>query len=130
MKILFTRYNKNIYNKYNRKAKDEYILNIDKIAKSKIDSNISVMNQYQAFILNYEITKLLNKVLGSDNRKYNKIVYVNQNLSITSMLNIICMINKKYPGINFEYILYYNKDDEELANAIEQDIKIEKILVE
>lgn len=126
MELIFTRYNKYVYNKYNKKQSDEYILNIDKLMKSKLDENISVLNVYQTFILDYEIMRLLSKIIG---KTYNKIVYVNQNLSVTYILNMISLLEKKYPDETFKYTIYYDEDDVGIVDTVSKERDFDKKLV-
>lgn len=126
MELIFTRYNKYVYNKYNKKQSDEYILNIDKLMKSKLDENISVLNVYQTFILDYEIMRLLSKIIG---KTYNKIVYVNQNLSVTYILNMISLLEKKYPDETFKYTIYYDEDDLGIVDTVSKERDFNKKLV-
>ena len=126
MELIFTRYNKYVYNKYNKKQSDEYILNIDKLMKSKLDENISVLNVYQTFILDYEIMRLLSKIIG---KTYNKIVYVNQNLSVTYILNMISLLEKKYPDETFKYTIYYDEDDLGIVDTVSKERDFDKKLV-
>lgn len=126
MELIFTRYNKYVYNKYNKKQSDEYILNIDKLMKSKLDENISVLNVYQTFILDYEIIRLLSKIIG---KTYNKIVYVNQNLSVTYILNMISLLEKKYPDETFKYTIYYDEDDLGIVDTVSKERDFDKKLV-
>ena len=64
-----------IFNKDSRKLKSDYVLNIDKILKNKIGTCSVVLNQFQAWVLNYEISKLLkNMITVSDNLSSNLLV--------------------------------------------------------
>lgn len=119
--IIFTRYNKFVFNKYYKKQRFDYTLNIDKIMKNKIGENVLCMNKMQAFLLNYEILRLLNKVVNDD--KYTNIVYVNQNLSLTSILNFKIFLEKSYRNIDFNYTIVYDEDDEPLANSVLHNIE-------
>lgn len=127
MEILFSRYNKFVYNKYNKKTKDEYVLNIDKIVKNKMNGTLMVMNKYQAFILNYEIVKLLQKVMNSSTIKYKKIVYVNQDMGVGSILNLKNLVEEKYPDVKFDYKIIYDEDDEDMVDAVKEMMNIETI---
>ena len=94
------------------KCKSDYILNIERINKNKIGRDFNIMNKHQSFILNYELHKLLNKVITIDNSKYSDMYYNNNNLSISGVLNLIHWLNKTYKNhANFTY--YVHLDDAE-----------------
>lgn len=110
-KIYFIKEYKWYFNKNNRKNKSDYILNINKIIKEKFNDDFYIMNRMQAFLLNYEIQKLLDKAINISNNKYDKIIYINDNITISSILNTVKFLNDCYDNITFEYILY-DKNEE------------------
>lgn len=101
LEILFVRDQKQFINKFNKKAKSDYLLNINKILKEKFDHDIVVPNKIQAFLINYEIKKLIDKAVNVRNRKYARIIYVNQNLSLTSIINTLEFLNQAYNTVKF-----------------------------
>jgi len=110
-KVYFIKEYKWFFNKNYKKAKSDYILNVNKIIKEKFNNEFFSMNKFQAFLLNYEITKLLDKAINISNRKYDKIVYINNNITISSVLNTMIALKQSYPKIDFDFILI-DKDDE------------------
>lgn len=97
---------KHIINKNRPKLKTDYILNVDKILTDKIECTSTILNRNQSFLLNYEIVKYLNKICKNDTNKYDDIIYVNKNLTSSSVINLYKMLNKSYNNIEFNYILY------------------------
>lgn len=119
-----------VFNKNSKKHKWDYILNVNKIIKDKLGDTCSiVLNQYQSWVLNYEISKRLKKVISSG--KYSDIYYVNSNLSRSSILNIINLLEKKYNECSFSYIMHMKKEDtQDIYNSIvSSDIKIKKAII-
>jgi hypothetical protein len=81
-----------------------YVYFIDlanKIIKEKFDHEILVPNKIQAFLINYEIKKLIDKAINVRNRKYNRIIYVNAGLSVSNINNTIKFLNTAYATIEF-----------------------------
>lgn len=115
LEILFVKDQKQFINKFCKKAKSDYLLNINKILKEKFEQDIVVPNKIQAFLINYEIKKLIDKAVNVRNRKYNRIVYVNQNLSLTSIINTIEFLNQSYCTVKF-YARVLDPDDEYSTN--------------
>lgn len=101
LEILFVRDQKQFINKFNKKAKSDYLLNINKILKEKFEQDIVVPNKIQAFLINYEIKKLIDKAVNVRNRKYSRIIYVNHNLSLTSIINTLEFLNQSYSTVQF-----------------------------
>jgi len=111
LEILFVRDQKQFINKFCKKAKSDYLLNINKILKEKFEQDIVVPNKIQAFLINYEIKKLIDKAVNVRNRKYNRIIYVNHNLSQTSIVNTLEFLNQSYSSVKF-YARVLDPDDE------------------
>ena len=127
IKVFFVKEHRHFFNKNYKKKKSDYILNIDKIIKEKFDDvSFSVMNPKQAFLLNYEIKKLLDKSITITNQKYNQIVYINNNITTTSILNIMKFLKSRYDFKDFVFTLIDRDDDlYELAGKDEaSDLKI------
>jgi hypothetical protein len=103
IKVVFVREYKNFISNFNKKEKGDYVLNVTKLIKDKFSTKFIVPNKVQSFLLNYEIKKLLDKAIKVKNKKYTTIVYLNGNLSITSVLNTIEFMSNEYPLIEFSY---------------------------
>lgn len=86
---------------YGKKNKNEYILNINKLIKEKIGSDYLIPNKTQAFLLNYEIRKLVDKVINSKSKKYTRIIYFNNNISKSGIMNAFEFLEYSYPTIEF-----------------------------
>lgn len=128
--VHLTKAYKHVINKNNRKGKSDYVLNVDKITKEKFECELHVMNNVQAFLLNYEIRKLLDKVITIDNCKYKDVIYVNKNMSVSSIMNLIVSLNKTYKSVIFTYNLYCDLDDDGIVNSLNNykvDIKIKAV---
>lgn len=118
--IVFVREYRHFISAFNRKSKEDYVLNVSKIMKDKFKTKFIVPNKVQSFLLNYEIKKLLDKAINIKNKKYKRVIYLNSNLSTSSILNTISFIEDGYLGLVFSYQLIepdnLNEDEiEELA---------------
>jgi hypothetical protein len=111
LEILFVRDQKQFINKFCKKAKSDYLLNVNKILREKFEQDIVIPNKIQAFLINYEIKKLIDKAVNVRNRKYNRIIYVNSNLSLTSIINTLEFLNHSYSEVSF-YARVLDPDDE------------------
>jgi hypothetical protein len=111
LEILFVRDQKQFINKFSKKAKCDYLLNVNKILKEKFEQDIVVPNKIQAFLINYEIKKLIDKAVNVRNRKYSRIIYVNQSLSLTSIINTLEFLNQSYSTVQF-HAKVLDPDDE------------------
>lgn len=109
--IFFVREHKHFFNKNNKKQKSDYVLNIDKLVKNKFDKEFFFLNSKQAFLLNYEIFKLIKKAINISTRKYDKIIYINNNINITSILNIIKLLKTNYPDVNFNFTFLNDEEN-------------------
>ena len=103
MSIVFVKEYRNFIAVYEKKSKDDYILNVSKILKDKFKSKFLIPNKVQSFILNYEIKKLLDKVINLKNKKYRRIIYLNSNISTSIVMNTITFIEDEYTNLLFEY---------------------------
>lgn len=101
LEIIFVRDQKQFIHTFSKKQKCDYLLNVNKIVKEKFDHEILVPNKIQAFLINYEIKKLIDKAINVRNRKYNRIIYVNAGLSISNINNTIKFLNTAYGTISF-----------------------------
>jgi hypothetical protein len=111
LEILFVRDQKQFINKFSKKAKSDYLLNVNKILREKFEQDIVIPNKIQAFLINYEIKKLIDKAVNVRNRKYNRIIYVNNSLSLTSIINTLEFLNRAYSAVSF-YAKVLDPDDE------------------
>lgn len=111
LEILFVRDQKQFINRFSKKLKSDYLLNVNKILKEKFEQDIVVPNKIQAFLINYEIKKLIDKAVNVRNRKYSRIIYVNQSLSLTSIINTLEFLNQSYSTVQF-HARVLDPDDE------------------
>jgi hypothetical protein len=119
--IIFIREFRSFTSIHVKKSKEDYILNVNKIIKDKFNSKFIVPNKVQSFLINYEIKKLLDKAIYIKNKKYNNIIYLNSNLSITLIENAIQFIENEYYPIKFEFNLIEPKEfDNEGLDRIKQ----------
>ena len=110
--IVFVKDYKSFILAFDKKDKSDYILNVSKLIKDKFNTKFIVPNKVQSFLLNYEIKKLLDKAITLKNDKYSRVIYLNSNLSITSILNTIDFINVEYLGFTFNYQLIDSFDSD------------------
>jgi len=103
--IYFIKEYKHFFNKGNKKSRSDYILNINKIIKEKFNKDVYILNNIQAFLLNYEVKKLLDKAITISNEKYENVVYINSTLSLTGMINIYKFLLDAYKDIGFNFII-------------------------
>jgi len=101
LEIVFVKDQKQFAHIFCKKQKCDYLLNVNKIIREKFDHEILVPNKIQAFLINYEIKKLIDKAINVRNRKYNRIIYVNSSLSVSNINNTIKFLNTAYGTINF-----------------------------
>lgn len=101
LEIIFVKDQRQFIQTFNKKQKCDYLLNVNKIIKEKFDHEILVPNKIQAFLINYEIKKLIDKAVNVRNRKYNRIIYVNAGLSISNINNTIKFLSSSYSTISF-----------------------------
>jgi hypothetical protein len=108
--IIFISEYKNFVSIFEKKGKDDYVLNVSKIIKDKFKTKFIIPNKVQSFLLNYEIKKLLDKAINIKNKKYNRVIYLNSNISASTILNTIQFINEEYPNYLFDYTLIENRE--------------------
>jgi hypothetical protein len=111
IEVVFVKDYKSFILAFNKKDKSDYILNVSKLLKDKFSTKFLVPNKVQSFLLNYEIKKLLDKAISVKNEKYSRIIYLNSNLSATSVLNTIDFITNEYSEFSFKYRLIHLKND-------------------
>jgi hypothetical protein len=110
IEVVFVREYKNFIANFSKKEKGDYILNVSKLIKDKFNMKFIIPNKVQSFLLNYEIKKLLDKAIKVKNKKYTTIVYLNSNLSLTSILNTIEFMNSEYSAIEFTFSIIESKE--------------------
>lgn len=116
--IVFVREYKHFISSFQRKSKDDYVLNVNKIIKDKFKTKFIVPNRVQAFLLNYEIKKLLDKAINIKNKKYRRVIYLNSNISTPIILNTMTFIEEEYENLSFTYHLIESKSlDEEISTV-------------
>jgi hypothetical protein len=110
IEVVFVREYKNFIANFSKKEKGDYILNVSKLIKDKFNMKFIIPNKVQSFLLNYEIKKLLDKAIKVKNKKYTTIIYLNSNLSLTSILNTIEFMNSEYSAIEFTFSIIESKE--------------------
>lgn len=125
--IIFVKDYKSFILTFHKKDKSDYILNVSKLIKDKFSTKFIVPNKVQSFLLNYEIKKLLDKAITVKNEKYDRIIYLNSNISSTTILNTIDFISTEYPDFEFNYQLITPTSDTDPLE-ISNDL-IEKIVI-
>lgn len=125
--IVFVKDYKSFILAFNKKGKSDYILNVSKLIKDKFSTKFMIPNKVQSFLLNYEIKKLLDKAINVKNEKYARIIYLNSNLSESTVLNTIDFISSEYQDFEFSYkIISLSTDQDSLEIS---DTSIEKITI-
>ena len=116
--VVFLKEYKNFIGAFEKKGKEDYVLNVNKIIKDKFSTKFIVPNKVQSFLLNYEIKKLLDKAINIKNKKYKRVVYLNTNLSSSIVLNTIDFVEREYDVLNFNFYLVESatQPDEEISN--------------
>jgi hypothetical protein len=105
LQILFVRDQKQLIQTIQKKAKTDYLLNVSRIIREKFEQDILVPNKIQSFLINYEIKKLIDKAVNVRNRKYQRIIYVNPNITANLILNTVDFLNGSYEEVVFEPVL-------------------------
>ena len=125
--VVFVKDYKSFILTFNKKDKSDYILNVSKLIKDKFSTKFIIPNKVQSFLLNYEIKKLLDKAITVKNEKYDQIIYLNSNLSTTTILNTIDFISDEYPDFEFKFRLIAPTSDPEPLDISEEIV--EKIVI-
>lgn len=108
---------------FQKKSKEDYVLNVSKIIKEKFNTKFIVPNPVQSFLLNYEIKKLLDKAINIKNQKYSNIIYLNSNITYTSLLNTMQFIGMEYPDVEFTYkFIEYKEQDDTIRSIPELEV--------
>lgn len=111
--VVFVREYKYFIRVFEKKTREDYILNVSKIIKDKFKSKFIVPNKIQSFLLNYEIKKLLDKAINTKSKKYKRVIYLNSNLSESTILNTMDFINDEYTDFIFDYSIIENGSEED-----------------
>lgn len=127
IEIIFVREYKHFICAFDRKSKEDYILNVSKKIKDKFNTKFIVPNKVQSFLLNYEIRKLLDKAISLKTKKYKRVVYLNTNLSYTTILNTIDFISNEYPDFVISFKIIENEKTDDLLPEIEN---LKKVIIE
>jgi len=127
LQVVFIREFRSFTAVHDKKSKEDYILNVNKIIKDKFESKFMVPNKVQSFIINYEIKKLLDKAINIKNKKYKNIIYLNSNLSISLIKNAMVFIQEEYSPINFEFNLIEPKEFDNTGLDELTNIKVTKL---
>lgn len=109
--IVFIKEYKFFIKKFEKKQKEDYLLNVNKIIKDKFNTKFLVPNPVQSFLLNYEIKKLLDKAVNIKNEKYNRIVFLNSTITLTGVKNTVEFLDKEYDDVRFNYYMIDPKED-------------------
>ncbi len=126
--ILFSKDYKTYVNAFQKKGKDDYVLNVTKIIKDKFNTKFIVPNKIQLFLLNYEIKKLLDKAVSAKTKKYKNIIYLNSNLSTNSLLNAIDFIKAEYDLIEFDLNLVVTPDTDDFDRSRLSNVSINTVI--
>lgn len=105
LQVVFVTDQKQFIQVFHKKGKSDYLLNVNKIMRDKFSHEIVVPNKIQAFLINYEIKKIIDKAINVRNRKYKRIVYINSNLTTNTILNTIDFLSGTYSDVQFEPVL-------------------------
>ena len=109
--VVFIKEFKFFIKKFDKKQKEDYLLNVNKIIKDKFSTKFLVPNPVQSFLLNYEIKKLLDKAINIKNEKYNRIIFLNSSITLTGINNTIEFLNQEYLDVNFKYYIIDPKEE-------------------
>lgn len=109
--VIFIKEYKFFIKKFEKKQKEDYLLNVNKIIKDKFNNKFLVPNPVQSFLLNYEIKKLLDKAISIKNEKYNRIIFLNSIITLTGTNNTIEFLNQEYEDVNFNYYMIDPKEE-------------------
>jgi len=118
--IIFVKDYKTFVEHFSKKRKSDYVLNINKIVKEKFQTEIFIPNKVQAFLLNYEISKLIDKVIKIKNQKYSRLIYLNTELSPTGILNSVAFLRNTYDWVDFDFTVV---DPDKEFKTVLKDIK-------
>lgn len=122
LQIIFVRDQKLFLQAVQKKGKTDYLLNVNRIIRDKFDQDIVLPNKIQSFLINYEIKKLIDKAVNVRNRKYQRIIYVNPNITPNIILNTVDFLNGAYEEVSFEPRLL-DHDPDLVDNPVLETIK-------
>jgi hypothetical protein len=122
LQIIFVRDQKLFIQAVQKKGKTDYLLNVNRIIRDKFDQDIILPNKIQSFLINYEIKKLIDKAVNVRNRKYQRIIYVNPNITPNIILNTVDFLSGAYEEVVFEPRLL-DADQEFIEHPMLEKIK-------
>ena len=75
-------------------------------------------NKVQSFLLNYEIRKLLDKAITIKNKKYTRVIYLNNQLTPSSIQNAMYFMESEYTILDLEFLIIKSKhlDPDDIPN--------------
>ena len=110
VEVVFVKEYKSFIQLFKKKGKQDYVLNVGKIIKDKFNTKFIVPNKVQSFLLNYEIRKLLDKALTIKNKKYNRVIYLNGQLTPSSIQNAMFFMESEYEILDLEFLIIKSKN--------------------
>jgi hypothetical protein len=117
--VIFVKEYRYYIHAFDKKSKEDYVLNVSKIIKEKFNTKFIIPNPVQSFLLNYEIKKLLDKAINIKNQKYSNIVYLNSNLTYSSIINTVSFMEAEYSDIEFKFKYVEHKDFDDMIHTID-----------
>lgn len=116
--IVFVTEQKQFIQTFGKKSKSDYLLNVNKVMRDKFGHDIMIPNKIQAFLINYEIRKIIDKAINVRNRKYKRIIYINTSLSVNTILNTMDFLKGTYDDVHFNaYLLDLEKTFPPIENV-------------
>jgi hypothetical protein len=118
VEIIFVKEYKSFIQTFKKKGKQDYVLNVSKIIKDKFNTKFIVPNKVQSFLLNYEIRKLLDKAITIKNKKYTRVIYLNNQLTPSSIQNAMYFMESEYTILDLEFLIIKSKhlDPDDIPN--------------
>jgi len=110
VEVVFVKEYKSFIQLFKKKGKQDYVLNVGKIIKDKFNTKFIVPNKVQSFLLNYEIRKLLDKALTIKNKKYTRVIYLNGQLTPSSIQNAMFFMESEYEILDLEFLIIKSKN--------------------
>ena len=111
LQIVFVSDQKQFIQYLGKKGKSDYLLNVNKIMREKFGHDIVVPNKIQAFLINYEIKKIIDKAVNVRNRKYKRLIYINSSMSVNMIINTISFLEGTYDNVVFELFIIDPEED-------------------
>ena len=124
VEVVFVKEYKSFIQLFKKKGKQDYVLNVGKIIKDKFNTKFIVPNKVQSFLLNYEIRKLLDKALTIKNKKYTRVIYLNGQLTPSSIQNAMFFMESEYEILDLEFLIIKSKNLDPDDIPIDDKLKI------